>query len=360
MSTSYPAWSLTSYPDAMDKNNENIRKEIVDFDKRSSDTDPMLYHILAGDVKGLQQAVFAVQETLGIRPQSSFGTVDLRIAALEDYEDLDERFGGSTWRGLWTASHDVNGDPIDGIPLPPTIMGHLHDGSTTGAPKIDLSRDVTGVLSKAGIDLANETGITGEDIKLSSGSTKTITERFDDKYDKTGGSLSGPVAVGGTFNSQIYKEADAYWLVPGVGSVGTQVADQDAYSGQARKVLASGGAGNLLYYGTNMRYGDYSVGLRMKVSSVDSPQAVGKVVVYSSGTMVKTVDIIPNRFESVEYQMFYVTFKHKRGTSADKSVQVYVKWSGSSVVPVEQSCDLTADSIVITPVHPAVFDRDGV
>jgi hypothetical protein len=119
MSAKYPIWTLTNYPDALDKANTNIRQDIVNFEDRTSSTDPKLYYVLANDVRGLQQSVFAIEETLGILPQSTYSTVNDRLDALEDYTDLDARYGGSTWRDLYVANLADSSEPAA-----PTIMSH--------------------------------------------------------------------------------------------------------------------------------------------------------------------------------------------------------------------------------------------
>lgn len=343
MSTTYPAWPLTTYPDALDKNNTSvIRQGIVNFEDRTTSTDPTLYYVIANDVKALQQAVFSLQETLGVAPQLTYGSVSARMTALENYEDLDIRYGGALWGAI-----------PDG--LRPTILGHLHDGSGTGAPKIDVGLHVTGKLKKANINLVrtDATAITGEDIAVSASTDQTIASRFNDKLDKTGGTITGSGAqlvVNGPFNSRIYKEADAKDCIPSSGATGTSVADAiGAFSGTAVRGTPANAAGDLVAYTSTLRYGDYSLGLRMRVSSIASIQGIGKVKVYSGTTLMNEVVIVPSDFAGTEYQMFYVGFTHKN----DWNVKVNVSWYGPAA-----ACDLTIDSLVITPLHITAYDKE--
>lgn len=342
MSTTYPLWSLTTYPDSLDKGNINIRQDIVNFENRTSSTDPMLYYVLSNDVRSLQQAVFSVQETLGVIPQSTFGTVDSRIGALEDYTDLDARYGGATWNGLAPETR-------------PTILGHLHSGTATGSSKIDLLSHVTGKLSKVNINLTRTdvNGITGEDIALSPATDQTIASKFNDKLEKTGGTIQGVgayLSVNGSFNSRVYKEEDAYLCS---GTTGTNIADTEAFSGTAKRVLSSNAAGNLIHYTSQLRYGDYSLAFRLRVSNIAPLQSIGKVKIYSGTTLTKEVEIIPSIFESTSYQMFYVGFTHEDNIN----VNVDVYWYGVSIQP-PIACDLVIEGITITPLHLTAYDID--
>lgn len=351
MSIRYQQWPLTNYPDALDKSNPNIRQNIINFEDRTPETDARLYYVLANDVRSLQQAVFAIEETLGVNPQSSFNTVNDRISALEDYTDLDERYGGATWRSIYLAHL---ADPSK--PKAPTIMGHVHDGSATGAPKIDLALHTTGKLDKGRLDLSGSGALTGEDIRLNRNTTQTVAAKFDDKLDKVGGTIQGTNAyltINGPFNCYVYKEAEAYQCVPSSGAVGTNIADTGAFSGTARKATSSNAKGNVMHYSSKLRYGNYSLCLRMKVSNRAPLQSIGKVKICSGSTVMKQVEIIPARFQTTDYEMFYVAFEHK----GNPTVNVYIEWYGTSVQPVV-ACDLTIDSLVITPLHVTTYDLE--
>jgi hypothetical protein len=355
MSTTYPLWNLTTYPDVLDKSNSNIRQDIVNFENRTSSTDPQLYYLLSDDVKSLQQSVFAIEETLGVLPQSTYGTVTARIAGLEDYTDLDTRYGGSTWRTLFLA-HESNGTN----PAAPTIMSHLHDGSSNGAAKIDLALHVNGKLNKTNINLlrTDAGGITGADIALNSTTDVTVAAKFDDKLDKTGGIVAGAnsyLTVNSTFNSRMYKELDAKDTTYTAGS---NVADVNAFSGITRKAVAGSATGNLVDTTiAQMRYADYSMGIRAKVSDATITQSIGKIKVYSAGTLVKSMEIIPNSLfnNSNKYEMIYVPFSHNG--SGDWTVRTVIEWYGSSVVPTI-ACDLSVEGIMITPVHVTAYDME--
>ena len=349
MSIKYPIWSLTDYPDSLDKSNDKIRQSILDFEDRTGETNPELYYVLSEDVKVLQQAVFALEETLGVNPQSSFDTIDERISSIEDYEDLDDRYGGSTWRALYVANSN---NPAN--PAAPTIMGHLHDGSSNGAPKIDLSLHATGTLNKSRINLdrTNVEGITGADIALNPETDQTIASKFNDKLDKTGGAVQS-LNVNGTFNSYVYKEADGYLCVPSTSPIGSNVADSGTFSGTGRRALSSNGSGNLLHYSNLLRYGDYSLCLRMKVSSTSSSLSIGNIKIYSGSTLIKNVEIVPADFQSTSYEMFYVAFSHKD----NPTINIYVSWNGTSIQPPISS-NLTIDGLVITPNHLTAYDYE--
>jgi hypothetical protein len=353
MSTTYPVWPLTTYPDSLDETNPLIRQDILNFEDRTSATDPSLYYVLANDVKNLQQSVFSVEKSLGIKPQSTYSSVDARFIALEDYTDLDARFGGSTWRDLYTA-HLADGSK----PAAPTIMSHLHDGSINGVAKIDLVSHVNGKLGKTNLNLigTDPEGITGDDILLNNSTTVTVADKFNDKLDKTGGTITGTGAlltVNAPFNSRMYKELDAKDLT---STTGINTADTGAFSGVARKATSASAAGTLIDTTVAMRYADYSIGIRAKATNASITQSIGKIRVYSAGVLTKIIEIIPaNFFGGTDYEMLYVPFSHKG--SGNWNVRVAIDWYGASIVPAI-ACDLSIDSVMITPVHVTAYDME--
>lgn len=351
MSTTYPTWDLTKYPNALDKTNVNIRQGIINFSDRVSSNDAdyhLNYTILANDVKALQQSIFAVEEVIGVSPQRTFGTVDARIADLEDYSDLYDIFGGVGWQ--------VAGSP--------TIMGHLHNG--TQAQKIDLRSQVTYKLSSTNINLDRVTvgALTADLICLSATTDQTIASRFADKLDKVGGTISGNLAVSGQLNSMITKEVESKDGISSSTPTGTNVSDAGTNSGIARRGTPTDASGIIFTYASQLRYGDYSVGLRLKLSDASSTLSIGKFRVYSGQTLVSTSEIIPSKLEPInpadltqgaDYQTIYAPLVHKvRDGVVDKNVTVRVDWYGSSLVPAIP-CTMYMDSVVITPVNIAVY-----
>lgn len=339
MSDTYKSWPLTNYPDSLDVGNANIRTDILDFADRAPTTLPELYHVMAGDVKSLQQAIFAIQNVLGTMPQSAHTTVDTRIEALEDYTDLDIRYIG-----------------INSPQPAPTIMSHIHVGTPNGPPKIDLTNHVTGVLNKANINLlkTSPASLTAEDIYLTHNqSAPSILDKFTEKLDKTGGKITGiGLDVEASFNSGVFKEIDA---ADTLKTVGSNIYDTSAFSSTARKGVKTDARGELLNaYITRMRYLDYSIGIRAKVTNASITQSIGKIEVYSGSALSKSVEIIPNNFfNTTGYEMIYIPFSHKGPSNF--SVRIVITWYGTSAsVP----CDLFLDGIVINPVHLAAYDME--
>lgn len=342
------AYIRTNYPASLDSTNTSIdakgrkfwRTDIVDFEDRTAITDPIAYIVLSNDVKALQEAVFSMQETFGVMPQSTSGTVSARIAALEDYTDLDARYGGPTWRSIAEGSR-------------PTIMGHLHDGTATGASKIDLTQHVTGLLPKININADRTTGLTGGDLYVDSATDKKITTAIGEKYDKTGGSITGDCQITGRFNSNIYQEADAYAVKT---SLGITVATPEAYSGTAVQAINNTTeAGTLITYIHTLRYGYYSLAVRMAVSAATSPLPIATIKVYSDNTLLVSEDIYPNRFtaENVYEEQFVAFNHHYAGTVNSKNIKINIDWLNN----INSGATLSLDSLVITPLHVSVYDN---
>lgn len=373
MSITYTSLTRTNYPDALDDRPDAVEVENrnphfalnVNFEDRTSSTNPQDYYVLADDINALQDAIIAIQRSLGVKPQGDNGlsTVAERFLNLENYvmlgdstnsgfNDLDERY---MWGGTRPT---INGQPAPLV----SIVSHLHDGTPGQATKIDLANHVTGLLSKNNIDLTSNTTdmLSAQDIRMSTSDSTTIPQKLDTKYDKAGGEISGDVKISGNIQCGIFFEKDAKDMGCDTDK-GYQISTVDYYanSGYARKADINDLDGYLINETISMRYGYYSVILRMKIPTTDSSKnsnMLCRISLLNKKTGELTTQIITVGDFSVqdEYQNIYVNFNHRNdigavGGAQEFDLKVYYY---SGVTP------LYIDSVVIVPVGIATYYRD--
>lgn len=361
MSITYNDLLRTNYPDfyddrptAIDPNNRNPHFEInVNFEDRTPTTEPQKYYVLANDINSLQESIIAVQRTLGLKPQGPIAdSISGRFETIEAYILLKANgFLTIDERLMWGGPKPQGASLI-------SIAHHLHDGTVGQADKIDLSRHVTGLLPRQNIDVTSGTSamLTAETIYTSTGKSKTINGALGEKLDKlTTNSqiVSGPVRFNNNMSSRMFVDLDAKDL-PGMDtSAGySNVSDSEAYSGVARRALNSNVAGRLMarFSMEGLRYWNYSVGIRLKVSSIN--KSLGKVCVFALGNGVSSegIDIYPSDFDAAyEWQEIFFDYKFKRGSFTGAPLFCDIWYHGGA--------DLYIDSIVVMPIHTAVYDK---
>jgi hypothetical protein len=265
------------------------------------------------------------------------------LSATEGFTSLDQRYmwGGAKPAGL-AADAKIS------------VKYHLHDGTAGGADKINLASHVTGKLSKDNIDLISKTAtmLSAADILMSTSSTQTISDQFNDKMDKTGGPISGPVTVSGTINSGFFMEFDAATTATS-GTVGSNISDIYAESGISRRGLSTSSSGTLFAQSQRLRYGDYVACFRVKVDANISTNPVCKLYI-TDGTKETSLVITPNMFATAgQYDMVYLEFRHKNnhGTTARPNITVGTYFYGGVT-------NMNVDSVVVTPIHTTVYDDD--
>jgi hypothetical protein len=318
---------------------------------------------MAEHVNALQDAVMAIQRTLGelaqvpANPMDGSGnpitdpaailnlakstTVDDRISSLEskDYvSEFDKRYGGPSW--TFDDTQQVN----------PTIQQHRHLGSTsgvTGMPeKIVLTEEVQGKLPKANIDLSKTTtGITGADLFIEPTSNTKISAALDEKVSEvTGGTIQkdAVLTVQGKTNTRWTREFDSYdSSATGVTDYGTLL-NRAAESGtlSAQYLLQ----GNL----SGMYFGKYVAVVRLSTSALLASDVVEiSAANASTNTTVSKTTLKGTDFASPNaYKTFYLVF--------DQNVPLELRVRKLTTATANK---IRFDYAVVTPVHPAVFDK---
>lgn len=371
-----PVWSdlhLTNYPWYIDSRQSSLDEGSIDpltgnpqfklnvnFEERTRLTESKDYIVKAEDVNALQDAVIGIQRVLGTVPYGARGADDIsqRLDELEDFvvmdksididghANLDERY---MWGGAWP----VNPLNPSQYALPVSIKTHRHDGTYQGATKINLYSEVTGMLGKSNIDLSSGGAnmVTASDIYMSTAKTETINSAMSNKFDKTGGAITGPVVFGANARSLTMAEIDAYETTKVVGS---EVTDFNAYSGYARYAASAGSSGVMASIDVPFRYGKYVAAIRMKVSSIMSSASVAKITISDKLSVHATDTVRPNYFKDTDYDTIYIEFDHKNrtGTAGKKNLKIDIEFYAGVT-------NMWIDSIVIQPVTTALYDDDS-
>lgn len=362
--------SLTNWPGATDSGwdpvndieaadwdrNENFR-DVIDYEDRESDPDPISYFVLANDINTIKDAIFSLQEVLGLDPGISTldGSIDdltTRLAYLEGEgltSKFDVRYGGvpvqNTYGSSWSTIYTNN------VGLRPrlTILGHLHDGILNS--KISLTSHVTGLLPRANLNLTTA-GTTGTHIFTDTNGTETIATALANclRIDNTSAqTIEGDVIINGNFSTKVFKEADIKDSMVGGYSFS---ADTGAYTGNS--FIASTSTANGTFFQKDFadtRFWRYSIGVRSKVSANALDSAVARITVsIPGGATLKTFDIKPNMYNGTTYEVAYTDFIFS-GTAGQSTIRVTISWLGNG-----KGVTWNADSITIVPVHLSVYD----
>jgi hypothetical protein len=299
---------------------------------------------MAEHVNSLADAVMAIQRVLGITPYVDYkgadkGTVSARISAAENKDAYyDARYGGSGWVAGTSG----------------TILSHHHGGNAVGqSPQIDLTKEVSGLLPKANVDLAQATGITGSDLILSTKDSTKIADAIADKLSmKTGGTILGDVTLSAGFTSRVHREWTASDL-----TTGASVTDISTTDGVARRYSGTAQATILSQAILNMLCGKYVLAVRLKTSSLLSSEVAR--ISYSDRNQSDSTKNQSRGFLSIkgtdftaanEWQTFYMVFERENLDATAKGMLVLVASATTTSVNVDFDCAF------ITPVHPAVFD----
>jgi hypothetical protein len=327
--------SLAQYPGAYDDTNPYLRQAIIDFEDRTNTSLPTDYVVTSEDIKVLQDIVLAIETALGINPAGLSENLVARIEAIESTSTLDDRYGGVDWVGAGS----------------PTILGHDHSTN-----QINLTSDVTGELPKTNIQLTGAGALSAGDILVSTAGTKTIAVALTEKFDKSGGVIAGNTTITGHMNSYMFKDVDAKDLSY---TTGNNVVDTATFCGTSRVGLGDSdgdASGNLITYSTTLRYFGYTLAIRLKVSDITQIDAIAQLTITSGSTVVLTYDIVPENFAANDtYEIIYVPFNHVYdGTATPTNVTINIEWYGSgAITPID--CDLSVDSLIITPLQNAVY-----
>lgn len=359
--TNYPN-ALDDRPDAIQTANRNPHFKVnINFENRTATTAATDYIVLADDVNALQEAIMAVQRSLGVMPQGTNlnDSVSQRFVGIENFtlynESKELGFNTIDERLMWGGQRpSIGGDPAPLI----SIRQHIHSGTAGQADKISLTSHVTGLLKSVNIDLTSNSVnmLSASNIRMSTSSAQTISDKFDEKMDKGGGSFTGDVTIEGNFTSRGHVEMDAKDMLSSAGKgYSASASDPYADSGYTRKAVSANTTGILCYKTVNLRYGKYVAIFRIKVLSNASTNTIAKIGIkaVNGTTDLAAILVKPTDFASANtYQSFFVEFDHGYFGGHYKTVtpQVYF-YTGVT--------DLSVDSIVIEPITTALYDDDN-
>jgi hypothetical protein len=350
--TVYTDLVMTRYPKQFDersgpKDNPNMHRwtNLTDYN-------------MAEHVNALQDAVMAMQRTLGEYPQlntvvkdangvvindantiagiAAATNVKIRLDKLEAFSwaPYDKRFGGATW------------DAASGS----TIQGHKHNGEGSNPNKISLTAEVTGSLPVQNLDLTNGAkGLTGEAILLSKTSSTKISESLADKLSlTTGGSIAKDAVVvsKGKTQTRWNLEFDYTDRVTGVGTrtdVVSTFGTAAYFSGTTKLTFLQKEIENLYF-------GKYVLIVRASSSSLASEDVFEIAYENIDGTTIKKNVYKGSDFGvQNQYRQFYLPFDYD--TQGGKK-QIRITKLASPT-----SAQITFDYALVTPIHPAIFDR---
>ena len=322
------------------------------------------HYNMAEHVNALQDAVMAIQRTLGVKAQLpakpvdkdgnpitseteinkilATNTVKDRIDALEKfdwYAVFDKRYGGPNWK------FDKNSKTN------PTIEQHRHTGGGNGMPaKISLTQEVSGKLPKANLDLGDAaTSLTGSDIRVVRSKATKISEALDDKISETtGGTIQQSATLINKGKTQTRTRAEYDYTDGASGN--TKVSDANTLLGMAMESPTTT-ANNLLWTTlNNLHHGRYVAMFRISSASLANTNLVELAAYdYSSGSNVATkrITLKGTDFEEKgKYKTFYMIFDH------DGKTRIRCR-----KLETTSSAKIRFDYCVVEPVHPAVFDR---
>lgn len=330
----YTDLNLTHYPSQIDTrlNNTNMRGFVNVGEESIPD------YVMAEYVNAAIDAVMALQRAVGVNPMVPTNTptnqintvienrtISDRIAAIEG-GDLDERYGGPSWRY---------------VPNRPTLSNHNHTGTNGHPNKISLINEVTGLLNKQNIDLRINTGLTGSDIFVSNTKNVYISDAINDMLSKTFG---GTVLAKTNFNKGIRSLTNIELLAAefqnksGVSNITDNAAN---FKSAVTVNSAAAATFHKESLTNNLLFGSYVLGVRVKTDNLLNANVL-RLQTGSQSTIFKG-----NEFKAAnKYQILYHVFDHD--TVEDLTIS---KLSTSSAI------SLTIDSFFVQPIHPTVFDR---
>lgn len=350
----YQDLSMTSYPDFKDAlqtnatTNEKKNDNMLGWQNIGDGANPD--YTMAEHVNALIDGIRAIQRALGVNPMlpvdvsgltaeqllalKQTNTVKKRIDELEN-RNYDERYGGIGW----TPSPDR------------TISKHYHNGTAGNPPKVQLGNaaEIQGKLPKANLDLTSATGVTGSDIKISTGNNTSIEDSISEKLSTvTGGTVSGHVVLEKKFQSRTQREIETSDFS------GTTASDTQTLSGTRKELTGTGNGTFLRMTVSNLQYGCYTLGVRVKLVS----GSLGTSTILRLKTEARTNDaadvleVSGEEFENVgKWKMVYLVFDHEPGDTNKAGELVIEKVAGTS------ASTIAIDHAYIVPSHPGVFDK---
>lgn len=337
---------LTRYPEYFDersgsKNNPNLQrwKNLTDYN-------------MAEHINTLQDTVMAIERVLGELPNIPTEPIDIegnpippetiellkrtqtvkaRIDILEK-RNFDKRYGGPNWKPNTKT----------------TLEEHTHTGGVGKPSKIDLTKEVQNKLPKQNVDLTQtDTGITGSDIFINKTTNITIDNSMGDKLSKSeGGIVKKDLGVEGRFSSRWHRDYDFNDFS------GTKVGDNATLLNFAVESHDTNATQFIKNKFSGLYYGRYVLCVRAKTNNRVSGDLLELSTTAQNGDVGEKILIKGTDFKAVnKYQNFYLVFTHEPNTTGGVGEFLVRKLASTSAAKV------TLDYALITPTHPAIFDR---
>lgn len=345
----YTALPLTRYPEAIDSrtgagqnNNMLLWKNLENYN-------------MSEHVNAIADAVMSIQRALGISPQlpttvkdqngnvitdrtalvqmMQVNTVKSRLDGIEN-KNFDTRYGGPNWK-----TTDKQ-----------TIQEHKHTGKGPGHPsKIDLELEAQGQLPRANMDLVynSPTGLTGANIALNTEGNQTISAAFKDSLSKSAG---GTVQKFAEFEGKMWTRWNRDYDVTDL--TGDEIADSDTLLNLCKYKNQTAAHTFISKKFDNMYYGRYVMIVRAKTNSRVDANLLKLATIAQTGDLSESATFKGTDFKAVDvWQNFYLVLNHEPNTTSGTGQFLVEKATTSAAVKV------SVDYVLITPVHPAVFDR---
>lgn len=353
---------MTSYPKYKDSRMESEANGKLNLNLRRFEN--LKDYNMAEHINALQDTVLAIQRTLGTMVQVPYApkddagniitneedlinlaknyTVKDRIDEIERFDwvaKFDKRYGGPTWK-----YDDVSNSN-------PTIQQHRHLGTDSDIPgmpqKISLTEEVQGLLPKENINLSRgEEGITGADICVDTSSSTKISESINDKIsEKEGGVLdkNATLEIKGKMNTRWAREFD---VEDAIGQGNSKVSDKKTLLGIAMESHGTKSTVLLNESLSGMYHGTYVAVVRLSCSGRVSSNVAEIIALDANNSVTKSIQLKGTDFpENRNYKDFYIVFEN------DGSTKLSIRKLNTSV-----DVRVRFDHVVVTSVHPAVFD----
>lgn len=316
MSNRYTDLPLTSYPNEIDVIKSRTDESPTYF-KRWEDYKDIMF---ANHIKCLQDAIVAIERTLGALPSGTKNNIKERL------DDIESRL---------LTMNDVNS----------AINAHKHTGDSNSPSKIDLSSEVQGKLKFENIDLNfnNASSIKASNIYYSA--DMTIEQKINNLQD-----YINQAVLNLTSKITDYKIATDFILNNGKLST-----FDSAYNKSAVKNSVKGSTGNIIKMcevTTNpLIYNRYVACIRVFVSSpINTTQNI--IMSVKAGTKNGTMSVVSFPYSYFNYNSWnylYVMFDHYYVANSEDKVTVSIYYNSST------QNDIYVDNVIITPTHTAVY-----
>ncbi len=335
MSATYTTLLHTQYPDTVDMQQKTSN---YDFSEKTDYKD----YVHALEFNSVKDAVIAIEQTMGVLPQKTFGTISARIAWLEQFNTdfYDNRYGGAGWKNI----KDANGNLIA-----PTILSHQHAGGPNAPSQIDLQAHVTGKLKRSNILLTGSGALAAAYIQLDESNTTTVTSALNSKLNISGGTITGNLNIQGTTTATGPLVTTSFfeaWTANMTAGQSVIASRSDAWGGSAYKNSITSGDdtyGILCSANCNtLRYNRYAVTFRLLAESALNSGDIRLVITEQgkSPYIYNIPSVTPNVWQSLS-----VSFDHSNCTNNaitfalqyKKSITSYVYSDGLSIMPIHMA-----------------------